>query len=220
MNSRREIIFKPAEKNFSKELRMKKLILAIVVLTLASLSAAAATVDWQIDSVHSGVYFVVRHIGIINQHGSFNKCSGTVQIDDQDISKSKVVANVDISSISTGVEMRDKHLLSPDFFDVAKYPTMTFESTKISKAANGDTKMTGNLTIHGVTKEVTFDLVGPTAPVNKVGALRRGISATTKIDRRDFGITFDDTVGNEVSIDLEMDVMRKDPAKEAGKEGN
>ena len=189
---------------------MKKLPMAIAVLMFLNLSAArATTVEWQIDSVHSGVYFVVRHIGIMNQHGSFTKCAGTVEIDDQDISKSKVTASVDINSISTGVEARDKHLESADFFDAAKYPTMNFESTKIWKTADGATKMTGNLTIHGVTKEVTFDLVGPTAPVNKVGALRRGISATTKIDRRDFGMTFDDTVGNEVSIDLEMDVMKK-----------
>lgn len=192
---------------------MRRLLTAVAVLIILNLSAAMAataapsTVDWQVDSEHSGVYFVVRHLGIMNQHGSFTKCSGTVQIDDQDMSKSKVIATVDINSVSTGVEARDKHLESADFFDAAKYPTMNFESTKIWKDGNA-TKMTGNLTIHGVTKEVTFDLVGPTAPITGVGALRRGISATTKIDRRDFGITFDNTVGNDVAIDLEIDVKK------------
>lgn len=188
---------------------MKNSLIAVAVLTLFGVSATtASTTQWQIDSEHSGIYFVVRHLGIMNQHGSFTKCAGTVQIDDEDISNSKVNATVDINSVSTGVEARDKHLESSDFFDAAKYPTMNFESTKIFKAADGSVKMMGNLTIHGVTKQVTFDVVGPTAPITGVGALRRGISATTKIDRRDFGMTFDDTVGNEVSIDLEIDVKK------------
>lgn len=188
---------------------MKRILAAVALLISLNLATVmAAPMEWQVDSEHSGVYFVVRHLGIINQHGSFTKCSGTVTIDDQDISKSKVNATVDVNSVSTGVEARDKHLESSDFFDAAKFPTMNFVSTKIWKAGDGTNKMTGNLTIHGVTKEVTFDLMGPTAPVNGVGALRRGISATTKIDRRDFGMTFDETVGNEVAIDLEIDVKK------------
>jgi polyisoprenoid-binding protein YceI len=188
---------------------MKKFISAFAMLIVLTLSTASASpVEWQIDSEHSGVYFVVRHLGIINQHGSFTKCSGTVVIDDEDITKSKVTASVEVNSVNTGVDARDKHLESADFFDAAKFPTMNFESTKIMKAANGTLKMTGNLTIHDVTREVAFDLVGPTAPINGVGALRRGISATTKIDRRDFGMSFDDTAGYEVAIDLEIDVKK------------
>jgi polyisoprenoid-binding protein YceI len=172
-------------------------------------SAAAESTNWEIDSEHSGVYFVVRHLGIINVHGSFNKMSGTVHLDEENIGKSDVNAAIDVGSIYTGVEARDKHLLTADFFDYAKYPSMNFQSTKIIQNGDGTAKMTGNLTIHGVTKEVTFDVVGMSAPITALKATRRGISATATINRNDFGVSFDTTAGNLVNIDLEIDLIKK-----------
>lgn len=178
-----------------------------VVLSVTSVAAEPTT--WQIDTEHSGVYFVVRHLGIINVHASFNKMAGTVHLDEQDIAKSDVNATVDVSSVYTGVDARDKHLLTSDFFDYAKYPTMNFQSTKITKTGNATAKMTGNLTIHGITKEVTFDVTGLSAPITALKATRHGISATTTINRNDFGISSDMTVGDQVSIDLEIDMVQK-----------
>ena len=151
----------------------------------------------------------MRHIGIVNVQGMFTKPTGTVTLDDQDISKSDVSATVDVGSVYTGVDARDKHLLTADFFDAAKYPAMSFQSTKIVKTGNGTAKMTGNLTIHGVTKEVTFDVTGPSVPVTAMNATRRGISATTTINRNDFGVSFDMTAGQDVAIDLEIDMVKK-----------
>lgn len=181
---------------------------AALVLVFSAVSAVAEPTSWEVDSEHSGIYFTVRHIGIIDVHASFNKMTGTVHLDDQNISKSDVNATVDVGSIYTGVEARDKHLLTPDFFDYAKYPSMSFQSTKITKGPDG-TKMTGNLTIHGVTKEVTFDVNSLSAPINALKATRRGISATTTINRNDFGISNDMTVGDQVRIDLEIDLIKK-----------
>jgi polyisoprenoid-binding protein YceI len=133
---------------------------AILVAAINAPVSVAGPTTWEVDTVHSGIYFEVRHIGIINQQGMFTKPGGTVILDDQDISKSSVNASVDVGSILTGVDPRDKHLQSPDFFDVVKFPAMTFQSTKIWKTTDGKIKMTGNLAIHGVTKEVTFDVTG------------------------------------------------------------
>ena len=188
---------------------MAKWIAAALAVIFSVTSVAAEPITWEIDTEHSGVYFVVRHLGLINVHASFNKMVGTVHLDDQDIAKSDVNAAVDVGSVYTGVEARDKHLLTSDFFDYAKYPSMNFQSTKIIKTGNATAKMTGNLTIHGVTKVVTFDVTGPSAPITALKATRRGISATTTINRNDFGISYDTTVGDQVSIDLEIDVVKK-----------
>jgi polyisoprenoid-binding protein YceI len=189
---------------------MLKWMIAIALATLlGSPALTAETTEWDVDSIHSGIYFTVRHLGIIDVHGIFEKSSGTVMLDDQDISKSTVNATVDVSSVETGVDPRNKHLQTPDFFDVMKFPAMSFQSTKIWKTESGGIKMTGNLTIHGVTKEVTFDVTAPTAPISAMKATRRGVSATAKINRKDFGISFDDTVGDDIVIDLEIDLIKK-----------
>jgi polyisoprenoid-binding protein YceI len=193
-------------------MKMTFAVVMVVIATAAALTAPPISADpttWEVDSVHSGIYFTVRHLGIINVQGMFAKPAGTIVFDDQDISKSSVNATVDVSSVLTGVDPRDKHLQNPDFFDVAKYPAMTFQSTKIWKTGDGTAKMTGNLTIHGVTKEVTFDVTGPTAPITAMKATRCGVAATTSINRKDFGITFDDTVGADVAINLQMDLIKK-----------
>jgi len=187
----------------------KKILSAALAVIFSVISVAAEPTTWQIDTEHSGVYFVVRHLGIINVHASFNKMAGTVHLDEQNLAKSDVNATVDVGSVYTGVDARDKHLLTSDFFDYAKYPSMTFQSTKITKTGETTAKMTGNLTIHGITKEVTFDVTGLSAPITALKATRRGISANTTINRNDFGISSDMTVGDQVSIDLEIDMVKK-----------
>jgi polyisoprenoid-binding protein YceI len=179
---------------------------AAVVLLAGSAMADGA---WKVDPNNSAVQFTVRHLGISNVEGDFTKISGSVNLDDADISKSSVTASVDMSSVDTRVTMRDNDLKSEKFFDVAQFPTMTFQSTKIWSTGTGTAKMAGNLTLHGVTKEVVFDVTGPTAPINQNGTMRRGAEATATIDRRDFGITADPgIVGDDVSITLDIEMTQ------------
>lgn len=194
------------------KLLMKYLLVSgLSVFTSITTFAAAGT--YQIDPNHSTAQFVVRHLGISNVQGDFTKVSGTVVLDDQDISKSTVNASIDVNSVDTRVTSRDNDLKSPNFFDVAKYPTMTFASTKIWSTGNGTAKMTGNLTIHGVTKEVTFDVTGPTAAVNAMGGMRRGVEATATISRKDFGITADaGVVGDEIKITIDAEILQRGAA--------
>lgn len=187
-----------------------------VLATVAAPSASAQATTWQLDPAHSNAQFTVRHLGISNVQGEFTKITGTAVIDDSDISKSSVNATIDVSSVDTRVADRDNDLKSEHFFDVAKYPTMTFQSTKIEKTGDGTAQMTGNLTIHGVTKEVTFDVTGPTKPIHVMGT-RRGASATTKINRQDFGLKYytntlpggDEMIGDTVTITLDIEMTTK-----------
>jgi polyisoprenoid-binding protein YceI len=194
----------------------KWLIAVALATTFAASAASAQTVTWQLDPAHSNAQFTVRHLGLSNVQGEFTKISGTVQIDDADISKSSVNVTIDVASIDTRVQGRDDDLKSPNFFDVAKYPTMTFQSTKIVKTGDGTAKMTGNLTIHGVTKEVIFDVTGPTKVIQVMGT-RRGASATTKINRQDFGLKYmtnmlpggDEMIGDTVTITIDVEMTKK-----------
>src|SRR5262249_7637914 len=146
---------------------------------------------WQLDPAHSNVEFSVRNFMISNVKGQFETVSGTVTSDGDNPASVRIEALIDASSIDTRVEKRDQHLKSPDFLDVAKYPTITFRSTKIEPAGQGKWKVTGDLTLHGVTRPVVLDVQGPTAPMkDPLGNTRVGASATTKIDRRDFGVTW------------------------------
>jgi polyisoprenoid-binding protein YceI len=197
---------------------LKKFLIAFgVALILTAPIAQAQTTNWQLDPAHSNAQFSVRHLGISNVQGEFTKVSGTVQLDDQDISKSTVTANIDVASLDTRVQQRDNDLKSDHFFDAAKYPIITFQSTKIQKTGEDSAKMTGNLTIHGVTKEVTFEITGPTKPIQVMGGTRRGASATTKINRQDFGIVFmsntlpggDEMIGDTVTITLDIEMVKK-----------
>jgi polyisoprenoid-binding protein YceI len=186
---------------------MKRWFVTFGLAATLAIPSLAATSTWQIDPAHSNAQFVVRHLGISNVQGSFPKISGTIMLDEDDISKSTVTATIDVSSVDTRVAMRDTDLKGPNFFDVATYPTMTFQSTKIWKTGDGTAKMTGNLMMHGVTKEVTFDVTGPTPPVNQMGT-RRGAEATTKISRKDFGMNADPMmVGDEISITLDLEMV-------------
>jgi polyisoprenoid-binding protein YceI len=172
--------------------------------------ALAATSTWQIDPNHANAQFLVKHLGISTIQGEFTKVSGTVDLDDQDITKSSVNVTIDATSIYTRVTMRDNDLKSEHFFDVDKYPTMTFQSTKIEKTGDNTEKMTGNLTIRGVTKEVTFDVTGPSAPVKAMGTIRRGAEATTTINRQDFGVSADPgMVGDDIQIRIDIEITQK-----------
>jgi len=184
-----------------------------IMLTLPTLSFAST---WKIDPDHSNIGFKVRHMMVSNVKGVFGKVQGEVNVDDQDLTKSSVTVTIDTTSINTGLAMRDKDLRSDHFLDVAKYPTMTFVSTSVARNGAEKLKVTGNLTLHGVTRPVVLDVEGPSAEVkDPKGNLRRGASASTKIDRRDFGLKWNKLleaggvmVGDEVAISIEVELVK------------
>jgi polyisoprenoid-binding protein YceI len=158
---------------------------------------------------------------ISNVRGEFTKITGTALIDPMNLAQSAVEVTIDAKSINTREPQRDDHLRSADFFDVANFPTLSFRSTGIEIQGGEELKLTGDLTIHGVTKEVTFDVEGPTPEIKDPwGNVRAGVTAATKISRKNFGLTFNaltDTggvvVGDEVKITLEAELIRQaDPA--------
>ena len=192
---------------------------AISAVTLfASLSALAQISNWTIDPNHSTAQFTVRHMAISNVSGNFTKVTGSAVLSEKDITQSQVSATIDVSSVDTRVEARDKDLRSPHFFDVEKYPTMEFKSKRISNAG-GKLQVIGDLTIHGTTREVTLDVEGPTPELNDPwGNVRRGFSATTTINRKDFGLMYNNllktgeaVVGDNVKIqiDVEVEMVKK-----------
>lgn len=172
---------------------------------------------WTIDPAHSAAHFSVRHLMISNVRGEFTKITGTAVIDPANPGKSSVEVTIDANSINTREPQRDDHLRSADFFDVANFPALSFRSTRIEAQGAEELKLTGDLTIHGVTKEVTFNVEGPTPEIKDPwGNVRAGITAATKISRKDFGLTFNaltDTggvvVGDEVKITLEAELIRQ-----------
>ena len=195
-----------------------------VIAGLAAVLAApghGATSTWQIDPNHSSAQFAVRHLAISTVRGAFTKVSGTVQLDDTDATKSVVEVTIDAASVDTRVADRDKDLRSDHFFDVAKYPTITFKSKKGEQAGAGKLKITGDLTIHGTTKEVVLDVDGPTPAVKDPwGNQRAAATATTKINRQDFWVKWNATmanggvvVGDEVSITIDVEMVQKAAAK-------
>ena len=185
-----------------------------------AVSQTQPATQWQIDPAHTAAHFSVRHLMISNVRGEFSKVSGNATIDPADPSRSSVEVSIEMASINTREPQRDEHLRSADFFDVANHPTMTFRSKTITSAGPEHFKVTGDLTIRGVTKVVTFDVEGPTPPVKDPwGNVRAGINATTKISRKDFGVAFNAilegggvVVGDEVSIALEAELLQKTPA--------
>jgi polyisoprenoid-binding protein YceI len=185
---------------------------------ILSLPAAAATSTWQIDPQHSSAQFSVRHMAISTVRGAFSKVTGTIVLDDKDITKSTVGVTIDVPSVDTREPARDNDLRSDRFFDAAHYPTMTFKSRKVEQLAPGKLKVTGDLTIRGTTKEVVLEVEGPTAPIKDPwGNLRAAASATTKINRQDFGVKWNATldnggvvVGDDVSITIDAEMIKKD----------
>ncbi len=196
---------------------MKRPIILLVFLGILAIPAFTFPSSWQIDPDHSSIQFKVRHLTVSNVKGEFSKAKGTVQIDDQDITKLKVEISIDPASINTGHAKRDDHLRNPDFFDVVRFPTITYISKKVIKAGPDQLKVVGDLTIKGVTREVTVDIEGPTPEVKDFsGNLRRGAAGTAKINRQDFGITWNRTldtgglvVGDEVNITIEVELIKK-----------
>lgn len=186
-----------------------------------SLPAAAATSDWKIDPAHSSAQFAVRHLGISTVRGAFTKVTGTVRSDDQDVTKSSVEVTIDTDSVDTRVPDRDKDLRSERFFDVAKYPTITFKSRKVEQAGAGKLKVTGDLTIHGTTREVILDVDGPTPAIKDPwGNQRAAANATTKINRQEFGMKFNDKmptgdllVGDDITITIDVEMIRPGAVK-------
>jgi polyisoprenoid-binding protein YceI len=197
---------------------MKIAVAALLAAVALPGLALAEQATWNVDPAHTHAGFTVRHMVITNVRGEFGKTSGVVRLDDQDPTKSNVEVTIDTTSINTGVDARDKDLRSENFFDVAKYPTITFKSTKIEKAGDGKYQVTGDLTMKGVTKPVVLDVEGPTAEVKDPwGNTRRGVSAKTTINRRDFGLTYSKAieagpvVGDEVKIEIESELVKEAP---------
>jgi polyisoprenoid-binding protein YceI len=194
---------------------------------LASLTAAAAlayvgfataqTATWTIDSNHSTAQFSVKHLMISTVRGAFNKVSGTIQYDGKDVRSVAADVTIDATTIDTRVDRRDEHLRSADFFDVTKYPTITFKSKRAEPgSAAGTFKLVGDLTMHGVTKEITLDVEGP-APAQKdaKGILHSGATATANIKRSDWGLTWNRaleaggvTVSDEVQLVIDVEFTR------------
>ena len=182
---------------------------------VACLPSSAKVTAYKIDPQHSSAQFAVTHLTISTVRGEFHAVNGTVSVDDADISKSSVQVTIDASTVDTREPDRDKDLKSPNFLDVAKYPTISFKSTKVERGASGHLKVTGDLTIHGVTKSVVLDVTEPKAPIKDPWGLQRtAVSGTTKINRQDFGLTFSAKldnggliVGNEVEITLDVEMI-------------
>ena len=199
----------------------RTLLSAVAAVALASPFAAFAE-TYEIDSAHSTAGFSVRHMMVTNVRGQFGKVTGTLNLDEKDITKSTVEAVIDASTINTNEPKRDEHLRAPDFFDVAKYPTITFKSTRVEKAGE-NLKVTGDLTMHGVTKPVTLTAEGFTTEAKDPwGNIKRGGVATTKINRKDFGLTYNAVletggvaVGEEVAITLDLELNKKKEAAPA-----
>ena len=194
-----------------------KRIFAIVSLLVLALPLAALASTWNLDPDHSTAQFKVKHLMISNVKGNFETISGVLNLDDRDITRSRVEVNIQVTSVNTNIKKRDDHLRSADFFDVARFPAMTFTSTRVEKAGPDKLRVTGNLTLKGVTRPVVLHVDGLTPEIRDPwGYVRRGASATATINRRDFGITWNKSmdnggsvVGEEVAIQLEVEFVRK-----------
>jgi len=194
----------------------RRVLLAAAVLCLVAPGLLSAA-PWEFDPAHTGVHFKVRHLMISSVRGEFEKVSGKIVYDEADVTKSSADITIDAASVNTRVTKRDEDLRSPNFLDVAKYPAITFRSKRVEKGGNGMLKMTGDLTIHGVTKEVVLNVEGPTPAIKDPwGNFRVGGQATTKISRKDFGLVWNEAmetggvvVGDEVEITIDVEIYKK-----------
>jgi polyisoprenoid-binding protein YceI len=187
-----------------------------VATTQTATTNSNATSTWNIDPVHSVAEFKVKHMMISNVKGQFTALQGTLTHSEKSVTESHVEVTIDAASVNTRDPQRDAHLKSADFFDVEKFPTLTFKSTRISQVGDGELSVAGDLTLHGVTRPVVFTVEGPTAPgKDPWGNTRMGASATTKINRKDFGLTWNAAletggilVGEEVTITLDVQFIK------------
>ncbi len=197
------------------------------VLTLATALAApvvalAEQSTWSFDPMHTASTFTVRHLVVSTVRGEFGKTTGTVKLDDKDIARSSVEATIDASTVNTRVEKRDADLRSENFFDVAKYPTITFKSTRIEKAGEGKYRVMGDLTMHGTTKPVVLDATLSSEIKDPMGTTqRRGFSATTKLNRKEFGLNWNKmieagpVVSDNVNIEIDGEMAKQGPKRAA-----
>ena len=190
-----------------------------LALAFASAPLFAQGTTWQIDSAHTSAQFAVKHLMVSTVRGQFNKTTGTATWDGKDFTAASVDVVIDVSTINTREPRRDEHLKSADFFDVAKYPTITFKSTKVEAVSPGKLKMTGDMTMRGVTKPVVFDVEGPSAVLKEQNGTRVGASATTRIKRSDFGLTWNRAieaggvaVSDEVAITIDVEFVNRPAA--------
>ena len=191
--------------------------ISTALAAVLAVSAHATTTTWQIDPQHTAAGFAVKHLMISTVRGQFKGVTGTVNWEDQDISKSTVDITIDANTVDTSEPKRDADLKSDKFFDVAKYQTITFKSKKTEQVSAGKLKITGDLTIHGVTKEAVLDIEGPTPPIKDPwGNTRVAANATTKINRQDFGVKWNANmdgggvvVGDDVAITIDLEMIKK-----------
>jgi polyisoprenoid-binding protein YceI len=193
-----------------------------VVLSLAFVLSAApalAQETWTIDTSHSAAHFAVRHMLVSTVRGDMGPVKGTITWDGRDPRTVKVEAVIDVTQVNTRNEGRDKDLRSANFFEVEKYPEMTFTSTRVTDVTEGGFKLVGNLTMHGVTKEVTLDVEGPTPPVKVRNGLRTGATATTALNRFDFGLNWNRmvetgglVVSEEVKVTIDLELIQQPPS--------
>jgi polyisoprenoid-binding protein YceI len=208
---------KSKHEKYTEELQMKRIVvagwIAVVGLAMSAGVMSAQATQWKIDPMHSEADFAIKHMSISTVHGTFRGISGTITYDPANVAKSGVEASIDVTSVDTGVAPRDKHLKSPDFFDTDKFPTMTFKSTSVHKVGD-HYDVAGDLTLHGVTKPVVLKLEDPgKAQVGMDGkSVHRGFTATTTINRNDFGLSWNGTLksgdtmlGNDVRIELDIE---------------
>ena len=185
---------------------------------MSAVSAAEVTAitTWNIDPVHSTAQFKVKHMMISNVKGEFHGVKSSLILDSSDVTKSQVEATIDVATIDTREQQRDTDLKSALFFDVAQFPTMTFKSTQIQKTGADTLAVSGDLTIHGVTHNVVLDVEGPSAPIkDPFENTRIGLSATARINRKDFGLTWNRVlesggilIGEEIVITLDLEFLK------------
>jgi polyisoprenoid-binding protein YceI len=189
---------------------MKRFGLILVAPLFLAVTAASQVDTWQIDPNHSAAQFAVHHFGLSTVRGAFAKTTGTVQYDPSDPTKTVIDVAIDADSVDTRVEARDKDLRSPNFFDVVKFPTITFKSRKVESAGKGKLKVAGDLTIHGVTKEVVLEVDGPTGPIKDPrGNGHMGASDTTQKSRKDFGVNGSPgAVADDVLITIDVEMLK------------
>ncbi len=196
---------------------LSKFTWSAALTAVLTLPASAATTTWEIDPAHTAAGFSVKHLMISTVRGQFKGITGTINWDDQDISKSTVDVTIDAKTVDTSEPQRDKDLRSDRFFDTEKFPTITFKSTKVEQVSAGRLKVAGNLTIHGITKPVVLDVEGPSAQIKDPwGMTRVAINATTKVNRQDYGVKWNANidgggvvVGDDVNITIDLEMVKK-----------
>jgi len=196
---------------------MHRIARLVAIALFIAAPALADTTTWQIDPDHTSAQFAIRHLMVSTVRGTIGPVTGTVTIDDTDLTKSSVTAAIDAKGVDTRNQKRDDHLRSPEFFDVAKYPTLNFTSKKVEKASDGHYRVLGDLTIHGVTKEAVLDVSGsPTPMQDPFGNTKLGGSATTRINRKDFGLNWSKSLdgggvmlGDDVDITIDVELVKK-----------